>query len=150
MAKDFILHVRMDDKQKDTFFRLVAAGGYDNPSEYARQKLLVGEDMKAIEDFTAKLEKVAGIFDGLQVIAGKVDGIAAAVSSSSENEIALLGSMKESLHESITGAFSSLDFPQCHFKELPAPKSGGQSDKAFLLGFLLGVILAAGTMLIIK
>ena len=106
--------------------------------------------MKAIEDFTAKLEKVAGIFDGLQVIAGKVDGLAAAVSSSSENEIALMDKMAESLQESIAGAFSSLDFPQCHFKEQPAPKSGGQYDKAFLLGFVLGVILAAGTMLIIK
>ena len=67
MAKDYIFPVRMDPKEKETFFRLVASAGYDNAAEYARQKLLVGEDMKAIEDFTANLEKAAGWFLLLKV-----------------------------------------------------------------------------------
>lgn len=148
MAKDFIFHVRMDAKEKETFFQLVTAAGYDNPAEYARQKLLVGEDMRAIEEFTVKLEKVSGILDGLQVIAGKVDVIEKAVSASSEEGKAAIGSAKESLQEFIEGAFSSLDFPKCHYKE--TTKDEGQSNKAFLLGVVLGVILAAGAMLIIK
>lgn len=56
------------------------------------------------------------ILGGLQVIAGKVDVIEKAVSASSEEGKAAIGSAKESLQEFIEGAFSSLDFPKCHYK----------------------------------